>query len=217
MSEGINTVDMLYIELQKRILDAVYQPGEKLTENKLAEEFNVSRMPIRESLKRLEQDGLVTIQPQSGSYVRRYTMEEVKNALEIRTYLEALAIKLVIENNTDPYPMEKYITLMKETFEKPAFDKVTFGEYHYQFHHTLITLAGNALLTETYDKLRFRSLRQIFFEPMTQKEHMQIHDEHKKIIQLIREKSSRCEAFVIKHIWKRKRKTISEIISDTNF
>ena len=86
----------IYSTIQNRIRSGEYTPGEKLSENLLATEFNCSRMPVREALKHLEQDGLVTIQPKSGTYVRGYSPEEIRNAVEIRAYLEALAFTLLI-------------------------------------------------------------------------------------------------------------------------
>ena len=85
----VNTIQTeICSAMQKRIRSGEYKVGEKLSENLLATEFNCSRMPVREALKHLEQDGLVVIQPKSGTYVREYSQEEISNALEIRAYLE---------------------------------------------------------------------------------------------------------------------------------
>ena len=91
--------EYIYTQIRQRIRLGVYQSGSKLSENKLAKEFNCSRVPVRETFLRLQQEGLVTIQPQSGTYVRTYTLEDYRNALEVRAYLESLAAALVIEKN----------------------------------------------------------------------------------------------------------------------
>ena len=80
------SVEDLYTELRRRILNGEYAAGVKLSENKLAKEFRLSRMPVRESFKHLEQDGLLTILPKSGSYVRAQSPLEVKEILEVRTF-----------------------------------------------------------------------------------------------------------------------------------
>ncbi len=217
MAEPNISVEQLCKELRRRILSGEYTAGLKLSENKLASEFNVSRMPVRETFKHLEQDGLLTILPKSGTYVRSYSQDEVKNALEIRAYLEALAIRLVIEQNADPAPLEEFLRDMEALFEKESFDAVLFGELHFQFHRALVHLAGNNLLIETYDKMRFRSLRQVFFSPMTARERALTHNEHQKIITLIRLKNpAKAEQFIIKHLWKRKRKSLIELIAAQN-
>ncbi|WP_428769898.1 GntR family transcriptional regulator [Treponema sp. HNW] len=217
MSDLNISVEQLYIELRRRILTGEYTGGLKLSENKLAKEFHVSRMPVRESFKHLEQDGLLTILPKSGTYVRSQSLGEVKEILEVRTFLEALAIRLVIERGEEPSEPEECLSLMADLLERKDFDAVAFGEIHFRFHRSLVQLAGNTMLTETYDKMRFRSSRHVFFSPMTPSEQKLTHREHEKIIALIREKNPvKAEQFIITHLWKRKRKNLIALIEEQN-
>ena len=207
------SVEDLYTELRRRILNGEYAAGVKLSENKLAKEFRLSRMPVRESFKHLEQDGLLTILPKSGSYVRAQSPLEVKEILEVRTFLEALAIRLVIEQKVEPCPLEACLKQMEVLLAAEPFDTVSFGELHFRFHRTLVQMAGNEVLCDIYDKMRFRSMRQVFFSPMTPSEQTMTHNEHKKIIDLIRAKDPvQAEQFIINHLWKRKRKNLIELI-----
>lgn len=207
------SVEDLYTELRRRILNGEYAAGVKLSENKLAKEFRLSRMPVRESFKHLEQDGLLTILPKSGSYVRAQSPLEVKEILEVRTFLEALAIRLVIEQKVEPCPLEACLKQMEVLLAAEPFDTVSFGELHFRFHRTLVQMAGNEVLCDIYDKMRFRSMRQVFFSPMTPSEQKMTHNEHKKIIDLIRAKDPvLAEQFIINHLWKRKRKSLIELI-----
>ena len=207
------SVEDLYTELRRRILNGEYTAGVKLSENKLAKEFRLSRMPVRESFKHLEQDGLLTILPKSGSYVRAQSPLEVKEILEVRTFLEALAIRLVIEQKVEPCPLEACLKQMEVLLAVEPFDTVSFGELHFRFHRTLVQMAGNEVLCDIYDKMRFRSMRQVFFSPMTPSEQKMTHNEHKKIIDLIRAKDPvQAEQFIINHLWKRKRKSLIELI-----
>jgi len=207
------SVEDLYTELRRRILNGEYAAGVKLSENKLAREFRLSRMPVRESFKHLEQDGLLTILPKSGSYVRAQSPLEVKEILEVRTFLEALAIRLVIEQKVEPCPLEACLKQMEVLLAAEPFDTVSFGELHFRFHRTLVQMAGNEVLCDIYDKMRFRSMRQVFFSPMTPSEQKMTHNEHKKIIDLIKAKDPvQAEQFIINHLWKRKRKNLIELI-----
>ncbi len=207
------SVEDLYTELRRRILNGEYAAGVKLSENKLAKEFRLSRMPVRESFKHLEQDGLLTILPKSGSYVRAQSPLEVKEILEVRTFLEALAIRLVIEQKVEPCPLEACLKQMEVLLAAEPFDTVSFGELHFRFHRTLVQMAGNEVLCDIYDKMRFRAMRQVFFSPMTPSEQKMTHNEHKKIIDLIRAKDPvQAEQFIINHLWKRKRKSLIELI-----
>lgn len=194
----------IYLIIQNRIRSGEYIPGEKLSENLLATEFNCSRMPVREALKHLEQDGLVSIQPKSGTYVRSYSPEEVRNAVEIRAYLEALAFTLLIEKDVDITPMERCIVDMAHCMENLAFDLAAFGEFHMQFHETMVELAGNSFLMELYNKLHLNALQKIFFNPMSREEMAITHAEHQKILQFIKDKNPEGEQFIKMHLWKRR-------------
>lgn len=190
--------------VQKRIRTGEYKVGEKLSENLLATEFNCSRMPVREALKHLEQDGLVVIQPKSGTYVRDYTQEEISNALEIRAYLEALAFALVVEKDADTSVMEEQIEKMASCIENENFDLATFGECHLKFHETMIVLADNPFLQDLYNKLHLNALQKIFFDPMTKEQMIFTHREHKKILQFIKDKNPEGEQYIKMHLWKRR-------------
>ncbi|MBQ4331062.1 MAG: GntR family transcriptional regulator [Spirochaetaceae bacterium] len=194
----------IYSTIQNRIRSGEYTPGEKLSENLLATEFNCSRMPVREALKHLEQDGLVTIQPKSGTYVRSYSPEEVRNAVEIRAYLEALAFTLLIEKNVDTTPMERCIVDMARCMENQSFDLAAFGEHHMQFHEAMVCLADNPFLVELYNKLHLNALQKIFFNPMSKEEMTITHAEHQKILQFIKDKNPEGEQFIKMHLWKRR-------------
>jgi len=87
-----------------------------LSENLLAEKYNCSRTPIRERFKQLESDGLVIIKPKSGTYVKEESLKEFIDLMEIRTYLECLAYRLFIEQESiAPLKLlEKYYNKMKK-------------------------------------------------------------------------------------------------------
>ncbi len=194
----------IYSAIQSRIRLGEYTPGEKLSENLLAAEYKCSRMPVREALKHLEQDGLVTIQPKSGTYVRSYSPEEVRNAVEIRAYLEALAFALSIEQDVDTTPMEEQLERMIASIDEEPFDLVSFGEAHMKFHEAMVQIAGNPFLLELYRKLHLNALQKMFFNPMSREELAFTHAEHQKILQYIRDKNPEGEQFIKMHLWQQR-------------
>lgn len=155
-------------------------------------------------MKHLEQDGLVIIQPKSGTYIREYSQEEICHALEIRAYLEALAFVLIIEKNVDISIMEEQIERMRACIEGENFDLASFGECHLKFHETMIMLADNLFLADLYNKLHLNALQEIFFDPMTKEEMIFTHKEHQKILQYIKDKDPEGEQFIKMHLWKRR-------------
>ena len=198
------TPNEIYASIQDRIRLGQYKPGEKLSENNLAKEFNCSRTPVREAVKTLEQNGLVVIQPKSGTYVRNYSQEEIKNAIEIRAYLEALAFTLDIEKETDITPLKQCLDKMNEIATAPDFDLMSFGKYHFDFHATLVAISGNDFLIELYDKLHLNALPKIFFSPMTKEALAKTQIEHNKILKYLENKDPAGEQFIIQHLMTRR-------------
>lgn len=82
------------------ILAGEYRPGERIQEVRLAETFQVSRGPIREALRMLEQDGLVTVSPRRGAQVTTLSIEEVEQLFDIRAALTSLAAQQAARNIT---------------------------------------------------------------------------------------------------------------------
>lgn len=80
--------------LRRRIFNGEIQPGEKIKESELAEAFSVSRGPIREALRQIEQEGLVEYSPHRGCTVRTLTHDNIKEVYLIRSNLECLAVKM---------------------------------------------------------------------------------------------------------------------------
>lgn len=88
------TTNNIYLELRRQIIERVLLPGTKLSENSLAKRLNVSRTPIREILRRLESEGLVTCLPYKGARVNSISIEDIDQIYTIKIYLEGLAGKL---------------------------------------------------------------------------------------------------------------------------
>lgn len=87
--------------LQEKILHGKIKPGERLVERSLAEELGVSRTPVRESFPVLEQQGLVRNSPGLGVVVRQINVREIRDSLEVRDVLDALAARRSAENRSD--------------------------------------------------------------------------------------------------------------------
>lgn len=84
--------------LKRMIIRGEMKPGERLVEEKLAEQVGISRTPVREALHRLEQEGLLTKRTRGGYLVRPLTLPEVKEAVGVRAVLEAYAAELAAQH-----------------------------------------------------------------------------------------------------------------------
>jgi DNA-binding GntR family transcriptional regulator len=87
-------------ELRERILDGTYLPGERLTEERLADDFGVSRSPVREALRVVAVEGLVRLSPRRGAEVSTPDAQSASDLLQVRARLEPLAARLAAERAT---------------------------------------------------------------------------------------------------------------------
>ena len=90
-------VDKLAATLQARVISGELVSGTRLRQEALAEEFGVSRTPIREALRKLQASGLIELQPNRGALVRGPSSREIRDAYEVRAELEGLAAELAAE------------------------------------------------------------------------------------------------------------------------
>ncbi|MBN1257411.1 MAG: GntR family transcriptional regulator [Planctomycetes bacterium] len=90
--------DLVYEKIYQKIVTGQLKPGEKLTEMGLANSEGTSRSPVREALKRLSEDRLVTLVARSRCYVRKLTIAEVDILFEIRSRLECLALEYAFDH-----------------------------------------------------------------------------------------------------------------------
>ena len=86
--------------LRENILSGKYAPDEELKEKTIGEELGVSRTPVREALRQLELEGLVTIIPNKGAYVVGISRKDIRDIYEIRSRLEGLCAKWAAEHIT---------------------------------------------------------------------------------------------------------------------
>ena len=89
--------DMVYEVLREGILKGVFQPGERMRQDKLAEAIGVSRIPVRSALMQLESEGLITFNPYRGAVVNKLSAKEMREIYELRALLEAHALRKAVD------------------------------------------------------------------------------------------------------------------------
>jgi DNA-binding GntR family transcriptional regulator len=143
-----------YEKIKRGILDLRYRPGEKLSETRLAEDLNLGRSPIRTALARLGGEGWIKVLPQSGTFVRDLSPQEVADLAELRLLLEAHAAQRAAERiDADD------LNLLRTEFESLKAKGVDghfedFLRLDDRFHTTLHRVAGNQRVAEILQNLR---------------------------------------------------------------
>ena len=87
--------------IRKAIMEGHYANNQQITESRISEEFNISRAPVREALRELTNKGLVTHHPNRGYFLREFSIDDIEEICSLRSALEKLAVKLVIERASD--------------------------------------------------------------------------------------------------------------------
>jgi DNA-binding GntR family transcriptional regulator len=149
----------VYREIKRRITDLHYKPGEKLSEAKLASELGLGRSPVRTALSRLQSEGWIEISPQSGTFVRGLSEQEVREILETRLVLESHLAGLAAKRMTDS-ELAKIGRAFAEFGEAVSQERLDeYLDLDLQFHLAIYEAAGNRLianiLLNLIDKVRW--------------------------------------------------------------
>ncbi len=174
--------DQVFEKLENDIVFGVYPRGEVLTELKLVEQLGVSRTPIREALRRLEQERLIR-DTGKGSLVLGITEEDLMDILDIRVHVEALASYYAARNLTREGAGElKHIVELQE-FYYSKWDPEHLRQMDDKFHDTICLLGGRMVITDTLQPLhrKTRRFRRLALDSrdrasLTLKEHRAIFD-----------------------------------------
>jgi DNA-binding GntR family transcriptional regulator len=137
--------------LRSEILRGVYEPGERLLQNDVAERFQTSTTPVREALRQLVAEGLLDGDPHRGVQVHPATMDELEQIYEIRMALEPIAAAATVANATpDDVSRAKVLTEAMKAEPDPGHWVTLNGE----FHRLLVEAAGRPRLTTILENLR---------------------------------------------------------------
>lgn len=139
--------DAAYRRLLEEIRDGRLQPGARLTETDVAERLSISRTPVREAIRRLEADGLITHEPRVGAMVRSLDYAEVMELYEMRNVLEGTAARMAARNAGD-VELAELATINAEMEASPG-DPSRLAMLNQRFHLTLIDAARNRYLVKS--------------------------------------------------------------------
>ena len=177
--------EMVYEKLKMQILTGAIVPGTRMMEVELAKEIGVSRTPIREAIRKLEKEGLVTIEPRRGAYASQISTKDMVEILEVRQNMEGLAA-FFAASRMDPDQM----TELKEVSARYN-EAVQSGnmedmiKHDTRFHRIIVESCNNKILVQMIEQLQELVLRfrYIYYDNFRRAENMP--EEHFAILNAI--------------------------------
>ncbi len=151
--------EIVYEELKREILVGEIAPGTRMMEIELADIMGVSRTPVREAIRKLEKEGLVTIEPRKGAYASDVSIKDMVDVLEVREDLEAMAAALAAQKATkeERQNLINATLAYKEAVESQKAEDITKCDEY--FHQLIVNCSGNKTLIQLFSQVQELALR----------------------------------------------------------
>lgn len=177
--------EIIYEELKKSILEGEFRPGERLNQSDLSEKLGVSRMPVRDALRILENDALVENQLDKGYVVANFSKIMMEDTLFVRRILEPKAVLLSKEYMTDDDIALLEDNLAKACTELEMQNLKNLRSLNTEFHFTIYKKVPSPLLHDLINKLWHSFPKYILHEQYESNQHSL--QGHKRILNFIKE------------------------------
>ena len=181
--------EFVYQTIRKEILDGQLKPGQRLRLTELATRYDISEMPVREALRKLQHDGLVVFENHRGATVSDLGLERIVEIIATRTYMEILAVIEAMPHHTPATlaALDELVAKMKKTRNARSY-----SELNHRFHQLLAAPCPNAFLKSEIESLwnkvwrtRSESLFQLVPERLEDATR-----EHEQILQALKTQSA---------------------------
>jgi len=176
--------------LRERILRGHFPEGEPLRQDAIAEELGVSRIPVREALRQLEAEGLVTFNPHRGAVVSTLSLSEIEELFELRATIE-----LDLLHRSLPRIGSEDVTRAREILDEYESalrngDVASWGEMNWQFHSTLFAPADRPFTLGVAQKLHQQCDRYLRMQLALTHGELRANAEHRAILTAVRKKNA---------------------------
>jgi len=191
--------ERVYKSLKKSMLNGDLKPGQKLSQDWLAKQMKVSRMPIREAIERLKMEGLVESIPYKESRVVKFSHKDIEEMYSVRAILEAYSARLATSKikEKDLKVLKMISKEMQEVLDKKKYKQLPI--LNKKFHLTIYNRSGNRRLYKTIKDLWDGFPKDYFWNFPERAKYSII--EHEKIIRAIDSRDEKLmEQTMVQHI-----------------
>lgn len=149
--------DDVYDQILSAIVKGDIAPGERLIQEKIASQINISRTPVREALLRLEQEGILEISGRKGFSIREISEQEVRQIYVVREAIEGYAARIVAEHK-----VPEQLAAIKSAVDAELLEDTTDVEVDFRInraiHRTIVEQTGNPMLLDMFDRVWGRGI-----------------------------------------------------------
>lgn len=180
----------VYLAMRNDIISCELAPGASVSEAELCVRYKVSRTPVREASRRLQDEGFLQIVPFRGYFIAPLTFDEFRNLNEMLLVLDPAAAAMAAERATPEQiaQMEKWANYVYHAGEKNSYE--TFLEWNRNLHIEIALATGNELMAEMTANLQSRLLRYYYLVISMDSYGKDLVDEHRAIVRAIRARKS---------------------------
>src|SRR6266542_1625965 len=204
MADGHNRDDVAsltekaYLAISSAIARLELKPGESLTQDRLAKWLSISRTPVREALRRLEQDGIIQTAPGRGLVVTELTLKDAEDLLEMLALLDTHAAYLAAQRRS-PAQADQLVEISQMLLvAAERNDLAAWEEIDHPYHETLLDASGNLFLRRSIEDIR-RRLQRLTYHLAIQPEHLIAGThEHVAVAQAISERKAELAAEIMR-------------------
>ncbi|MGI9483271.1 MAG: GntR family transcriptional regulator [Hyphomicrobiales bacterium] len=151
-TERRRLADEVYDQLLRAIQDNEIGKNERLVQERIAADLNISRTPVREALLRLEQDGILASSPRGGFLIHKINNDEVRELYQARAAIEGQAVRILAFRN-EPDENEKLRATIEEAEKIPTPSVEAYFDANRTIHRRIVELSRNRYLLEMFDNI----------------------------------------------------------------
>ena len=208
---GNSLTERVCEELRQNILSGVYRPGEKLDVSKLADQYSVSRTPLRDALNQLQREGFVEVVPRVGYFISRITIKDIEDIFQLRLILETTSAELAAgtisseELNYLERLSRRYVAGNLESYKE-------FLAENRDFHYHVALATGNQRLAEVVDNL-LTQMQRLLLQRLDLRENAdEMLAEHHRLLEAFRARDEQTARLVMQEALQNARDAVMQSI-----
>jgi DNA-binding GntR family transcriptional regulator len=200
MEEKTSLTEQIYLKIKDMIVYGKLKSGELLTVGEIADQFHISRTPVREAFTTLKHDGLLEVFPHKGYLVNRIDLKDLEDLFAVRVLLEGGAAELAALNASKEMIAQLEQLAMVQFNEDNESDEIFFMKTNFNFHNFVAKASKNERLAN-HIAHNLNLMQRVLYLDLKNFSLISMQQEHMKLVDLIHQRDSvGAKNFMIEHV-----------------